>query len=218
MTTTLPTRTEIRKLTKPALIDFARSHSLLEHLSDVELDTMNKPALLAEVFGTFDRIDVENDRTALATDTVAKSLDETLGFDEPAKKAPKSKKATATAKIAKPEGFKTWTTSAAELREGVALARTALGDDAAGWKAELGARHEAKYATTKTEAAKKDSGAIVEYHSIELGSKLDEARMPGYVAHVLFSGRGKAGAMLASATIWLSDKGPIVITTADLRK
>jgi hypothetical protein len=88
-TTTLPNRTAIRKMNKPALIEFGRSNCLLEHVADVELSVMPKTVLLDEILSAFTRIEIQNDREAFATDSTAKSVAETLGLAEPkpAKKA-----------------------------------------------------------------------------------------------------------------------------------
>lgn len=79
-TSTLPNRTAIRKMTKPDLLAFASSHCLIEHLAPAAAAELSKPELLDEVFAAMLVIEVQNDREAFATDTVSKSVAETLGY------------------------------------------------------------------------------------------------------------------------------------------
>jgi len=89
---TMPTKTQLRKMPKAELVEFAQAHCLLEHLDRAEVDAMTKAAVLAEVDGALLRIEVANDHEAMATDTVAKSVAEVIGLDaKPAKRARKAK-------------------------------------------------------------------------------------------------------------------------------
>lgn len=70
------TRTGLWSLHKSALRTWATGRCLLEHKGADELDAMTKDQLVDEILGVLLYIEVQEDRRALATDTLARSVEE----------------------------------------------------------------------------------------------------------------------------------------------
>lgn len=66
------TQTAMWETSRPGLDQWAEGRCLLEHLDPDEVAKLSKKALIEEIMGALLRLEVFEDRRALATDTVAR--------------------------------------------------------------------------------------------------------------------------------------------------
>lgn len=92
------TKTAMHLTERAGLEAWAEQHSLLEHLDRAEIAKLSKKALIDEIQGALLRVEVFEDRMALATDTVARPVEEIIGVVAPAP-APSMTRDEAIAKI-----------------------------------------------------------------------------------------------------------------------
>ena len=153
-TTTTPTVSALRAMSKPELIAFGNGYCLFEHLDTTEVEAMTKTALINEVRGAFARIEVEQEHVAAATDTVAKSVAEVIGLDAAPAKRTRGRKAAAAEVPAEAV-----TTTTVEDDRALVAARRKLEAASTAHVDAVSAERKARAARTRAMVAMKEAGA-----------------------------------------------------------